>query len=160
MNSRYFFKNAVGKILFGKLPKEFVKAKLGCLRNNKESGYPPEEDEFAEQENEMQTLAILTNGGDTCALNASIKSIRNNAYRIGYKKIYGIRRGYQGLIDDSIDDITHREIDVRIGGSCLGSLRVSPTDLCTEEEREKTGDSHKINKERSASKNTKLMCLL
>jgi 6-phosphofructokinase len=76
----------------------------------------------------VKTLAILTNGGDTCALNASIKSIRDSAYRVGYKKIYGIRRGYQGLVDASIDDITHREIDVRIGGSCLGSLRVSPTD--------------------------------
>jgi 6-phosphofructokinase len=76
----------------------------------------------------MKTLAILTNGGDTCALNASIKSIRDNAYHAGYKKIYGIRRGYQGLVDGWIEDITHKEIDPRIGGSCLGSLRVSPTD--------------------------------
>ena len=76
----------------------------------------------------MKTLAILTNGGDTCALNASIKSIRDNAYRAGFKKIYGIRRGYQGLVDGWIDDITHREIDPRIGGSCLGSLRTSPTE--------------------------------
>ncbi|MBN1506681.1 MAG: 6-phosphofructokinase, partial [Sedimentisphaerales bacterium] len=75
----------------------------------------------------MKTLAILTNGGDTCALNASIRSIRDNAYNVGYKKIYGIRRGYQGLIDGWIDDITGREIDVRIGGSCLGSMRISPT---------------------------------
>jgi len=75
----------------------------------------------------MKTLGILTNGGDTCALNASISSIRDNAYLAGYKKIYGIRRGYQGLIDGWIDDITGREIDVRIGGSCLGSMRASPT---------------------------------
>ncbi len=90
----------------------------------------------------MRTVGILTNGGDTCALNASIKSIRDNVYRAGYKKIYGIRRGYQGLIDGSIDDITHREIDVRIGGSCLGSLRTSPTDWVSEEKR------HKISEER------------
>jgi 6-phosphofructokinase len=75
----------------------------------------------------MKTLAILTNGGDTCALNASIRSIRDNAYDAGWKKIYGIRRGYQGLVDGWIEDITHKEIDPRIGGSCLGSLRVSPT---------------------------------
>ena len=90
----------------------------------------------------MQILAILTNGGDTCALNASIKSIRDNAYHVGYKKIYGIRRGYQGLVDGSIDDITHREIDVRIGGSCLGSLRVSPTDWNQKKEE------YEINEER------------
>jgi len=90
----------------------------------------------------MRTVGILTNGGDTCALNASIKSIRDNVYRAGYKKIYGIRRGYQGLIDGSIDDITHREIDVRIGGSCLGSLRTSPTDWVSKDKR------HKINEER------------
>jgi len=80
----------------------------------------------------MRTLAVLTNGGDTCALNASIKSIRDNAYQAGFKKIYGIRRGYQGLLDGWIDDITHREIDVRIGGSCLGSLRISPTTFQSE----------------------------
>lgn len=75
----------------------------------------------------MKTLAILTNGGDTCALNASIKSIRDSAYCVGYKKIYGVRRGYQGLLDGTLEDITHREIDVKIGGSCLGSMRMSPT---------------------------------
>lgn len=75
----------------------------------------------------MKTLAVLTNGGDTCVLNASIKSIRDNAYKVGYKKIYGILRGYQGLLDGWIIDITHREIDVRIGGSFLGSMRESPT---------------------------------
>ncbi len=116
--------------------------------STKNGGRPPKKYENAERENEMQTLAILTNGGDTCALNASIKSIRDSAYRIGYKKIYGIRRGYQGLIDKTIDDITHREIDVRIGGSCLGSLRVSPTDPCTKEEKKETEESHKINKKR------------
>ncbi|MEW5924262.1 MAG: 6-phosphofructokinase [Candidatus Zixiibacteriota bacterium] len=74
----------------------------------------------------MKTLAILTNGGDTCALNASIKSIRDNAYQVGYKKIYGVLRGYQGLLDGSMIDLTNREIDVKIGGSCLGSMRMSP----------------------------------
>ena len=98
----------------------------------------------------MKTLAILTNGGDTCALNASIKSIRDSAYKIGYKKIYGIRRGYQGLLDNWIDDITLREIDVRIGGSCLGSMRMSPTDPCTEEEKNETRDTHKINEKRKS----------
>ncbi|MGD8457589.1 MAG: 6-phosphofructokinase [Anaerolineales bacterium] len=96
----------------------------------------------------MKTLAILTNGGDSCALNASIKSIRDHAYKAGYKKIYGIRRGYQGLVDGWIEDITDKEIDPTIGGSCLGSLRVSPTDPCSKEERVKTGHTHKINEAR------------
>lgn len=61
----------------------------------------------------VKTLAILTNGGDTCALNASIRSIGDNAYKAGYKKIYGIRRGYQGLIDGWIDDITDERINPR-----------------------------------------------
>jgi len=96
----------------------------------------------------VKSLAILTNGGDTCALNASIRSIRDNAYKAGYKKIYGIRRGYQGLVDGWIDDITDTQIDPRIGGSCLGSLRISPTDKCSEEERKETGERYKINEER------------
>jgi 6-phosphofructokinase len=89
----------------------------------------------------MKTLAILTNGGDTCTLNASIRSIRDNAYKAGYKKIYGIRRGYQGLVDGWIDDITDTQIDPRIGGSCLGSLRVSPTD---KKEKKKEGGNNKV----------------
>ena len=47
----------------------------------------------------MNTLAILTSGGSTCALNASVLSIRDSSYEAGYKKIYSIRRGYQGLLD-------------------------------------------------------------
>lgn len=81
----------------------------------------------------MKTIAVLTNGGDTCALNASLRSIRDNAYHAGYKKIYGVKRGYQGLLDGWIVDITHKEIDPRIGGSCLGSLRTSPTKLVERE---------------------------
>jgi 6-phosphofructokinase len=75
----------------------------------------------------MRTVAILTNGGDTCALNASIKSIREHSYDVGYKKIYGVRRGYQGLLDGTLTDITHTKLDGRIGGSFLGSMRTSPT---------------------------------
>jgi 6-phosphofructokinase len=45
----------------------------------------------------MKTLAILTNGGDTCALNASIKSIRDNAYKAGYKKIHSTPKQGDGL---------------------------------------------------------------
>ena len=46
-----------------------------------------------------QTLAILTGGGDTPALNSSIESIRNRASLLGYK-VYGIRKGWKGLLGD------------------------------------------------------------
>ncbi len=45
----------------------------------------------------MQNLAILTNGGDTCAVNASIEGVRREAKRAGSGKIIGFEGGYHGL---------------------------------------------------------------
>lgn len=75
--------------------------------------------------NKMQTMAILTNGGDTCALNASVEAIRQVAIRRGFVKIIGVKGGYHGLLYQ-----THERLDSAIekerGGSILGSLRESP----------------------------------
>ncbi len=73
-----------------------------------------------------KTLAILTGGGDTPALNSSIESIRNRASLLGYK-VYGIRKGWKGLLGDGdIIDLTNIPYDGWYGGTALLSSRTNP----------------------------------
>ncbi len=73
-----------------------------------------------------KTLAILTGGGDTSALNSSIESIRNRASMLGFK-VYGIRKGWKGLLGDGdILDLTHQAYDGLYGGTALRSSRTNP----------------------------------
>ncbi|HVG18951.1 MAG TPA: 6-phosphofructokinase, partial [Blastocatellia bacterium] len=76
----------------------------------------------------MQNLAILTNGGDTCALNASVEAIRKEARQIGFGKIIGIEGGYHGLLHRNFRILAGR-VDKRMGGSILRSLRESPVSM-------------------------------
>lgn len=75
----------------------------------------------------MQNLAILTNGGDTCALNASIEAIRREASSLGFK-VFGVIGGYHGLLYDNLGPLASR-VDRRRGGSILSSLRESPVTM-------------------------------
>jgi len=73
-----------------------------------------------------KTLAILTGGGDTPALNSSIESIRNRAQLLGYK-VYGVRQGWKGLLGDGdILDLTNQPYDGFYGGTALRSSRTNP----------------------------------
>ncbi|MFA6922816.1 MAG: 6-phosphofructokinase [Bacteroidales bacterium] len=73
-----------------------------------------------------KTLAILTGGGDTSALNSSIEAIRNRAQVLGYK-VYGIRKGWKGLLGDGdIVDLTNQHYDGWHGGTALNSSRTNP----------------------------------
>ena len=75
-------------------------------------------------------ILIATNGGDTCALNASLRSIRDSALAHGPTTIvFGAIGGYRGLIEGQIIDITNRDINPFHGGSILKSLRDSPCTL-------------------------------
>lgn len=73
-----------------------------------------------------KTLAILTGGGDTPALNSSIESIRNRAAVLGFK-VYGIRKGWKGLLGDGdVIDLTSQPYDGFYGGTALLSSRTNP----------------------------------
>ncbi len=75
---------------------------------------------------EGKTLAILTGGGDTAALNASIEAIKCRASVLGYK-VYGIRRGWKGLLGDGdIVNLTGQPYDGWYGGTALLSSRTNP----------------------------------
>jgi len=75
---------------------------------------------------EGQTLAILTGGGDTPALNASIEALKCRASVLGYN-IYGIREGWKGLLGDGdIVNLTGQPYDGWYGGTALRSSRTNP----------------------------------
>jgi ATP-dependent phosphofructokinase / diphosphate-dependent phosphofructokinase len=73
-----------------------------------------------------KTLAILSGGGDTPAINASIEAIRNRASMLGYK-VYGILQGWKGLLGEgNVVDLTNQPYDGYYGGSALRSSRTNP----------------------------------
>lgn len=73
-----------------------------------------------------KTLAILSGGGDTPAINSSIESVRNRASMLGYR-VLGIRKGWKGLLGDGdVVDLSHQPYDGWYGGTALGSSRTNP----------------------------------
>lgn len=72
----------------------------------------------------METIGILTSGGDAPGMNAAIRAITRTALNSGMR-VKGVRSGYDGLINgdiyelnvSSVADIIHR------GGTILGSAR-------------------------------------
>lgn len=69
-------------------------------------------------------IAILTSGGDAPGMNAAIRAVVRTA--IYYKlKIYGVRRGFQGLIEDDIIELdTHAVANIiQRGGTILKTAR-------------------------------------
>ena len=73
-----------------------------------------------------KTLAILSGGGDTPAINSSIEAIRNRASLLGFK-VYGVLQGWKGLLGDGdIVDLTHQPYDGYYGGTALRSSRTNP----------------------------------
>ena len=74
--------------------------------------------------NKVKTIGVLTSGGDAPGMNAAIRAVVRSAIYYGCK-VYGINRGYKGLIEEdiqemnlsSVGDIIHR------GGTILKSSR-------------------------------------
>ena len=50
---------------------------------------------------EIKSVGVLTSGGDAPGMNAAIRAVTRSAIFAGLR-VYGIRRGYQGLIEDCI----------------------------------------------------------
>jgi 6-phosphofructokinase len=73
-----------------------------------------------------KTLAILSGGGDTPAINSSIEAIRNRASLLGFK-VYGVLEGWKGLLGNgNIVDLTNQPYDGYYGGTALRSSRTNP----------------------------------
>ena len=73
---------------------------------------------------EINTIGVLTSGGDAPGMNAAIRAVVRRACYNG-KKVKGIRRGYQGLLEEDIFDMNPWDVSDTIerGGTILYTAR-------------------------------------
>jgi 6-phosphofructokinase 1 len=83
----------------------------------------------------MKSIAILTSGGDAPGMNAAIRAVTRSALDQGIT-VFGVRQGFQGLIEDQIRPLNARDVGgiIHMGGTFLGSAR-------SKEFREESGRS-------------------
>ena len=72
----------------------------------------------------MKRIGLLTSGGDAPGMNACIRAVVRSALYFGME-VYGIERGYQGLIDDEMVSMDMRSVSdiVQRGGTKLRTAR-------------------------------------
>ena len=58
---------------------------------------------------EIQTIGVLTSGGDAPGMNAAIRAVVREAIAKG-KKVKGIKRGYAGLLQEEIIDMEAKDL--------------------------------------------------
>lgn len=73
---------------------------------------------------EIKTIGVLTSGGDAPGMNAAIRSVVRTAIARGIK-VKGIKKGYQGLLNEEIIDMEARHVSdiIQRGGTILGTAR-------------------------------------
>ena len=84
----------------------------------------------------IRTIGVLTSGGDAPGMNAAIRAVVRTALGKGLK-VRGIRRGYQGLLNEEIIDLSARDVSDTIerGGTILQTARCA--EMRTEEGQQK-----------------------
>ncbi len=72
----------------------------------------------------MKKLAVLTSGGDSPGMNCAIRSIVRTCIGEGIE-IYGVQRGYQGLIESQFREMTVSNVGniLQAGGTILQTSR-------------------------------------
>ena len=72
----------------------------------------------------IETIGVLTSGGDAPGMNAAIRAVVRQAISKG-KKVKGIRRGYAGLLSGDIIDMTAHSVSdtIQKGGTILQTAR-------------------------------------
>jgi len=74
--------------------------------------------------NEQRAIGILTSGGDAPGMNAAIRAVTRAAIFAGFK-VFGIMRGYKGLITDEIEEFSTQNVSniIQRGGTILKTAR-------------------------------------
>ena len=74
---------------------------------------------------EINNIVVLTSGGDAPGMNAAIRAVTRTALYHG-KKVFGAFRGYEGMIEDDIVELTTDSVKhiLAQGGTFL-KVRVS-----------------------------------
>lgn len=88
---------------------------------------------------EIKTIGILTSGGDAPGMNAAIRAVVRKSLANGVK-VKGIKKGYQGLLNEEIIDLERNSVSdtIQRGGTILGTARCA--EFRTEEGQAKAAD--------------------
>ncbi len=88
---------------------------------------------------EIKTIGVLTSGGDAPGMNAAIRAVVRTAIARGIK-VKGIKKGYQGLLNEEIIDMEARNVSdiIQRGGTILGTARCK--EFKTKEGQQKGAD--------------------
>lgn len=72
----------------------------------------------------MKRIGVITSGGDAPGMNACVRAVVRTALSLELE-VYGIRRGYSGLIDGDMERLTARDVGgiVQRGGTFLQTAR-------------------------------------
>jgi len=72
----------------------------------------------------VKSIAVLTSGGDSQGMNAAVRAVVRSGLYHGLK-VYGVQRGYQGLLNDDIREMDLRSVGdiIQRGGTILQSAR-------------------------------------
>ena len=88
----------------------------------------------------MKRIGLLTSGGDAPGMNAAIRAVVRSGIYFGME-VYGIERGYAGLIDDNVYQMEMRSVSniVQCGGTKLRTARC--LEMLTPEGQKKAVDT-------------------
>ena len=72
----------------------------------------------------IKKIGVLTSGGDAPGMNAAVRAVTRAAIRKGMQ-VYGIRRGYNGLINGDVFEMNERSVSdiIQRGGTMLYTAR-------------------------------------
>ena len=70
-------------------------------------------------------IGIVTSGGDCPGLNACIRAIVRSCLAAGYQELFGIRRGFEGLLEGDFIQLDSRSVSgiINRGGTFLRTAR-------------------------------------
>lgn len=72
----------------------------------------------------MHTIAVMTSGGDSPGMNAAVRAVVRSADKHDIK-VFGIMRGYQGLIENEVVELNRNSVSniIQRGGTILKTAR-------------------------------------
>ncbi|MBQ0042047.1 MAG: 6-phosphofructokinase [Lachnospiraceae bacterium] len=87
----------------------------------------------------INTIAVLTSGGDAPGMNAAIRAVVRKSLNNGVR-VMGIKRGYQGLLNEEISEMDRHSVSdiIQRGGTILGTARCM--EFTTEEGQKKAAE--------------------
>ncbi|HEX7057279.1 MAG TPA: 6-phosphofructokinase [Bacilli bacterium] len=72
----------------------------------------------------VKSIAVLTSGGDSQGMNAAVRAVVRSGLYHGLK-VFGVQRGFQGLLNDDIKEMDLRSVGdiIQRGGTILQTAR-------------------------------------